>query len=159
LGHFATGVAVVTAHSRDGRPTAMTINSFASVSLTPPLVLWSIDRGSECFDTFNSASGFGVHILSQSAQDLSRRFSRKDNHDLLGGEYTDGLSGAPILTGLPVWFDCRTSARHDGGDHVILVGEVLDLSTQDVPTDVADHSPLLFYRGAYRRLADPDEAL
>ncbi len=147
LGRFATGVALVTVAPTGETPIALTINSFASVSLDPALVLWSIDRTSECFDLFSQADGFGLHFLSDAQQDLSIRFSRKDNHNLDGIDHHTGIGGAPILAQCNGWLDCRVHARHDGGDHVIIVGEVLNIG--DGPDD---SMPLVYYRGRYRAI-------
>jgi flavin reductase (DIM6/NTAB) family NADH-FMN oxidoreductase RutF len=147
LGRFPTGIAVVTCEPPGGMPVAMTINSFASVSLDPPLVLWSLDLGSECLPAFQTAPGYAVHFLTDEQQDLSVRFSKKDNHGLETIAYRTGKSGAPILDQCHAWLDCTIHARHEGGDHVILVGEVQALGE-------GDGNPLIYYRGSYRGLAE-----
>ena len=147
LGRFPTGIAVVTTLTGDGQAIGMTINSFASVSLNPALVLWSLDRGSECLDAFSRGEGYGVHFLRADQQDLSQRFSRKDRHDFSDLIYEIGLGGAPLIRDCHAWFDCRVQARLDGGDHVILIGEVQDFGYQE------QAEPLLYFKGGYRRLA------
>ena len=140
LGHFATGVAVVTADGARG-PVGITINSFASVSLDPPLVLWSLARGSECF---TGTEYFTIHVLPAGEKPLALRFATL-GRDFEGLELETGIGGTPLLATYAARFECRTAACHDGGDHVILVGEVLRLCERDVP-------PLLFHRGGFKSL-------
>ena len=141
LGRFATGVTVVTC-AADG-PLGITANSFASVSLDPPLVLWSPARFSRRFDAFAEARHFAVHVLGQEQSALCEGFSAS-------GDAFDGLAWAPNAEGVPVIdgclarFECRTHARHDGGDHDILVGRVLRAASRG-------GAPLVFSAGAYGR--------
>ena len=148
LGRFPTGIAIVTTLTGEGQAIGMTINSFASVSLDPALVLWSLDRGSECLDAFSTGAGYGVHFLRDDQQELSQRFSRKDRHDFSDLTYEIGLGGAPLIRDCHAWFDCKVQARLDGGDHVILIGHVQDFGHQD------SAEPLIYYKGAYRKLAN-----
>ncbi len=145
LGRFATGVTVVTAMSADG-PLGMTANSFASVSLDPPLVLWSPARKSRRFPAFEAASHFAIHVLGAHQQALAARFAGAGDA-FAGLETVAGEGGAPLIAGCAARFECRHTAGHDGGDHLIMVGEVLRVETRDV-------APLLFYRGAYAGIAD-----
>ncbi len=145
LGHFATGVCVVTTRGPDGAAVGLTINSFASVSLDPPLVLWSLDRASDRFPLFMAAERFCVNVLDGAAQPLSHRLSRKGERDLLDEPYAEDAP-LPILKKALAYFECQVEARHDGGDHVIFVGGVLSFGHTD------DGDPLLFYRGRYRAL-------
>jgi len=144
LGRFATGVTVVTTTSPAG-PLGITANSFASVSLAPPLVLWSPARHSRRFPAFEAASHFAVHVLSADQRPLAEAFSR-------AGEgwpevaFTPGIGDAPLLDGCTARFECRHDSAHDGGDHLIVVGEVLRLNRADQP-------PLLFHRGRYGTFA------
>jgi flavin reductase (DIM6/NTAB) family NADH-FMN oxidoreductase RutF len=147
LGMFATGVCVVTAKTPTGEPMGLTINSFSSVSLNPPLILWSLDKGSDTMPVFESAAAFTVNILGEHGKDMSQRLSRKGQHGLGEGEWRAGATGAPVLNDAIAHFDCVVSARHDGGDHVILVGEVKAHAHKD------GVHPLLYYRGRYRELA------
>jgi flavin reductase (DIM6/NTAB) family NADH-FMN oxidoreductase RutF len=140
LGRFATGVTVVTTMSPQG-PLGITANSFASVSLEPPLVLWSPARKSPRFPAFEAASHFAIHVLSAGQQALAERFARAGD-DFAGLDFRLGLGGAPLLDGCAARFECRHAAGYDGGDHLIVVGEVLRLEQRDVP-------PLLYYRGGY----------
>jgi 4-hydroxyphenylacetate 3-hydroxylase, reductase component len=140
LGRFATGVTVVTTMTSDG-PLGITANSFSSVSLMPPLVLWSPARKSQRFPAFEAASHFAIHVLSASQQALAERFSRAgDAFDDLA--FRPGHGRAPLLDGCVARFECRHAAGYDGGDHLIVVGEVLRFEEHDLP-------PLLYYRGRY----------
>ena len=143
LGRFATGVTVVTTMTPDG-PLGMTANSFASVSLSPPLVLWSPARRSKRFPAFERASHFTVHVLSAHQQHLAERFA-KEGHHFEGQELSHGHGDAPMFDGCAARFECRHAAGYDGGDHLIMVGEVLRMSTTEV-------EPLLYHRGAYTLL-------
>ncbi|MCE9521745.1 MAG: flavin reductase family protein [Alphaproteobacteria bacterium] len=148
LGHFATGVAVVTARNPDGEALGLTINSFASVSLDPPLVLWSLDKASDRFQAFMKVKHYAVNILSGEARALSQRLSRKGESALKGEALREGVHGAPILESAIAHFECQIEARHDGGDHIIFVGRVLDFGH-------AGHGhPLVYFRGRYRELTE-----
>ena len=146
LGHFATGVCVVTTRGPDGAAVGLTINSFASVSLDPPLVLWSLDRASDRFALFMAAEHFCVNVLDGAAQPLSHRLSRKGERHLLDEPCAEDAP-LPILKKALAYFECKVEARHDGGDHAIVVGRVLSFGHTD------DGDPLLFYRGRYRALS------
>lgn len=143
FGSFATGVCVVTTMPLRGEPIGMTINSFSSVSLEPPLVLWSIQNNSECFDVFDDTEKFAINILSSAQQAHSASYARKGEHVLNAADYRLGRTGSPILRDALTSFECRVWARYPGGDHLIIVGEVLEFTTR--PTG----RPLLFYKGGY----------
>lgn len=143
LGGFATGICVITAAPENEAPFGMTINSFSSVSLDPPLILWSLQNNSECFNAFDSTDRFAVNILSTEQQDLSNRYAKKGDHALADEHFRIGKTGSPVLRGALTTFECKVWARYPGGDHVILVGEVLEMSTR--PTG----KPLLFHKGKY----------
>ncbi len=145
LGCFATGVTVVTTMTADG-PLGITANSFASVSLAPPLVLWSPARRSRRFPAFERAPFFAVHVLSADQLPLAEAFSAASD-GFTGLAYDRGLGDAPLLDGCTARFECRHSAGHDGGDHLIVVGEVLRIVQ-------ADLAPLVFHRGRYVTLGD-----
>lgn len=145
LGRFVTGVTVVTTRAATG-PLGMTVNSFASVSLDPPLVLWSPARKSSRFPAFEAAPYFAIHILSSGQRDLAEHFARIGDMPE-GLAFEEGPGGIPLLSGAVARFECRHAAGHDGGDHLIVVGEVLRLVTTDLP-------PLLFDRGAFRDLPE-----
>lgn len=142
LGRFATGVTVVTCAGPDG-PLGMTVNSFTSVSLEPPLILWCPARSSSRYAGFAAAAAWSVHVLGVEQLDLCLRFTR-------GGAGFDGLEvlhtaeGVPVIPGTAARFDCTAHARHEGGDHAVLVGNVLRVTV----AGPADH-PLVFAAGRF----------
>jgi flavin reductase (DIM6/NTAB) family NADH-FMN oxidoreductase RutF len=140
LGRFATGVTVVTTMAPTG-PLGITANSFASVSLDPPLVLWSPARKSRRFPAFEAASHFAVHVLSAGQRTLAEQFAGP-GEGFCGVDYRLGFGDAPLLEGCTARFECRHEAGYDGGDHLIVVGEVLRLVHDELP-------PLLYHRGRY----------
>jgi len=144
MGSFATGVTIVTTMTDRG-PLGMTVNSFTSVSLAPPLVLWSPARKSARFPAFEAASHFAVHILSQDQRELADIFSKSGIEAFDNLEYTHGIGDVPLLNGCTARFECSHAAGHDGGDHLIVVGEVLRISACEEPA-------LLFYRGEFTGL-------
>jgi len=150
LGCFATGVAIVTTRRADGSPEGLTVNSFASVSLDPPLVLFSLDRKGRCADCFDRASHFAVHILDDRQSALSRDFATRGGTDWSRVAWSAGIGGVPLLDGDLATLQCEMHARYNGGDHTILVGRVLDLHR-------ADGEPLLYYRGRYRSIAPAEQ--
>lgn len=142
FGHYATGVTIVTTTAADGRPVGMTANSFSSLSLDPPLVLWSIARTSTNFECFRAARFFAVHVLHSGQAELARQFAARDIDRFEGVAHSSGTTGAPILPEFQACFDCETHARYDGGDHLIIVGRVV--SVQEQPGD-----PLIFHRSRF----------
>jgi len=146
LGRFATGVCLITTTTKDGRALALTANSFASVSLDPPLVLWSLQKNSDVYDAYATPTHYAINILSDQQQDLSSRYARKNEHELDPDHFTLGADGAPVVGGALVTFECELHQSHDGGDHLIIVGKVSRM------TDSGEGAPLLFYSGAYREL-------
>jgi flavin reductase (DIM6/NTAB) family NADH-FMN oxidoreductase RutF len=147
LGHFATGVAIITAPG-EGGGLGLTVNSFASVSLAPPLILWSLDKGSDRFGPLMAVTHFAVNMLGGEARDLAQRLSRKGQSGLAGEAVRLSARGVPLLGCAIAHFECSVEARHEGGDHVIFVGRVLDF-------DHKSHSdPLIYYRGRYRALSE-----
>lgn len=126
LGQFPTGVAIVTALS-GGRPIGMTANSFTSVSLDPPLVAWCVAKSAPSHDPFVEAASFAVHFLGADHHALALTFAKRGSDKFAETPYEVGALGAPLIVGLAPIFECRTWARYPGGDHTILVGEVLDL--------------------------------
>jgi len=144
LSCFATGVAVVTTLDADGVRVGMTISSFNSVSLEPPLVLWSVAEDSMSYDVFTRADYFAIHVLSSEQELLSSRFAQKGSSKFDGLECRDGVHGVPILPEFAACFECRTEHIYDGGDHKIIVGRVLDFEDHEV-------DPLIVYRGRFLR--------
>ncbi|MDJ0710893.1 MAG: flavin reductase family protein [Woeseiaceae bacterium] len=142
LSCFATGVAVVTTVDRNGDRVGMTINSFNSVSLDPPLVLWSIAHDAYSYDAFINAEYFAVNVLTMHQQDLSAQFATKGINKFEGLSCREGLQGLPILPEYAACFECRTQYRYEGGDHKIIVGRVLRF-------DDRESDPLIYYRGHF----------
>jgi flavin reductase (DIM6/NTAB) family NADH-FMN oxidoreductase RutF len=143
LGQFATGVTVVTARTPDGRKVGVTVNSFSSVSLDPPLVLWSLSRQAPSFADFTHATHFAVNVLAASQHHLSRQFSTPLPDKFSGVEFAEGPAGVPLLSGVNAHFICRNVRQYDGGDHLIFLGEVEDYK-------YSDGEPLVFHSGRYR---------
>lgn len=140
LGRYATGVTVVTAQSPKG-PVGITANSFTSVSLDPPLVLWCPAKASARFSAFTAAGHYAIHVLAADQLDLCHRFARAGS-DFAGLDPGTTPEGLPLLPGCLARFDCAAHAAHDGGDHAILVGRVLRAF-------VRQGTPLLFWHGRY----------
>ncbi|OCX65416.1 flavin oxidoreductase [Thioclava sp. SK-1] len=141
LGRFATGVTVVTATQADGTPVGITANSFASVSLDPPLVLWSAARSSMRHAHFTAAPAFSVHILGADQTDLAMHFT-KNGSRFDGLDYQLNAEGVPILAGAIARFECATDVMHEGGDHTIIIGRVLRFTA-------TTGAPMLFCDGAF----------
>ncbi|WP_455922789.1 p-hydroxyphenylacetate 3-hydroxylase reductase component [Pseudomonas putida] len=142
LGNFATGVTVVTAAAADGRKVGVTANSFNSVSLDPPLILWSIDKRSSSHEVFEQASHFAVNILAADQIDLSNNFARPKDDRFAEIEYQPGEGGAPVFADCSARFHCEKYQQVDGGDHWIMIGKVVNF-------DDFGRSPLLYHQGAY----------
>jgi flavin reductase (DIM6/NTAB) family NADH-FMN oxidoreductase RutF len=144
MGCFATGVAVMTAIDFAGGPAGLTVNSFASVSLDPPLILWSLRRDSRILPAFQASPGFIVNILAADQAELSTHFAGKSRENWANIRYEPGLYGIPRLSGVHAALECEKHAKYEGGDHVIFVGRpvVVDADSQA--------KPLVFYRGRYR---------
>ncbi|MFA7291439.1 MAG: flavin reductase family protein [Rhodocyclaceae bacterium] len=147
LGSFATGIAVVTACAPDGSFVGLTVNSFNSVSLEPPLVLWSLDLGSPSLEAFSSASHYAVNILAAGQSDLSQRFSTRLDDKFGDLAVCVGVGGVPLLHGCCAWFECANEVQYPGGDHRIFVGRVERFSGDP------ERAPLVYHGGRYRRLA------
>ena len=147
LGRFATGVCIISTMTEEGEPLGMTANSFSSVSLDPPLVLWSLQNNSEVFDVFARPRYFAINVLAREQHEHSGRYARKGDHVLHPDHFIPGKCGTPIVPGALVSFECELHATHDGGDHLIIVGRVINMHTRE------DGEPLLFYSGNYHSLA------
>lgn len=150
LSTFPTGVAVVTARCAEGRIAGLTINSFASVSLRPPLVLWSLAARAPSRAIFETASHFAIHILAEDQRLLAERFCAPAKDKFEGLTFTAGLGGAPLLGGAAALFECRGRHAFPGGDHLILVGEVERYSYSGQP-------PLVFHGARYAAIAEAEE--
>lgn len=142
FGRFATGVAVAACRNAGGGFTAITINSFTSVSLDPPLVLWCIERRASTFDAFAAAPSYAISILTDAQQAVSERFARHDPGPLAPEDYEIWATGAPILSERLAGFDCEIVDRHRSGDHVILVAKVVQF-------DSRPGAPLLYFASRY----------
>ena len=149
LGTFGTGVTIVTAMAADGTPYGVTCNSFASVSLNPPLVLWSLGMFSQGLTIFQNASHFTVNVLGASQQELALQFAKSSGDKFNGVEWKPGLGNAPILAGSVASFQCRAANRYYGGDHVIFLGAVEAYAYNK-------QEPLLFARGGFGRFTADD---
>lgn len=147
LGDFPTGVTVVTTAAADGSPVGMTVSSFNSVSLDPPLVLWSVARAAHSFVPFSEAGHFCVHILSEGQQDLSQRFATPFADKFEGLDVASGLGDVPVFDDCVARFECVTWRRYDGGDHLIILGRVERFRRWR-------RRPLLFTGGVYGLVAD-----
>jgi flavin reductase (DIM6/NTAB) family NADH-FMN oxidoreductase RutF len=154
LGLFATGVVVITSAGDAGDNgdrsgyLGATVSSFSSVSLDPPLILFSIGRQSKAFAAWQSVDKFAVNILSENQSAISTRFARALTDKWDGVSVCPGLEGVPLLSDALAWIECRSYAKYDGGDHLIMVGEVLSLTARSG----ADTRPLVFFGGKYRQL-------
>jgi flavin reductase (DIM6/NTAB) family NADH-FMN oxidoreductase RutF len=156
VGAFATGVTVVTTRGEDQAGYGMTANAFSSVSLDPPLILVCVISPSEGAEHISRNGVFAVNILTVEQEPLSRYFASRDRprgRDAFKEvAHRFAASGAPILEGVAAFMDCRLHAAHEAGDHLIFIGEVLELEVSD------GHEPLLFHGGGYRLLAPPPAA-
>ncbi|WP_444814967.1 flavin reductase family protein [Variovorax brevis] len=140
---FATGVTIVTARSANGVLVGLTANSFNSVSIDPPLVLWSLSRGAGSMPAMRTGSHYAINILAANQKDLAERFAKKDVDRWADVQFSTGIGGAPVLVGAAASFECFNRSRYDEGDHVIFVGEV------ERCTHRAGAAPLLFHGGRF----------
>ncbi len=143
LGQFATGVTVITTRGADGRNVGMTANSFSSVSLDPPLILWSLSRNAPSLPDFLAASHFAINVLGADQHGLSGHFARGAEDKFAGIAYQTGEGGVPILDGVIATLVCRNVTQYEGGDHLIFLGQI----------EQYRHSggePLVFHAGQYR---------
>jgi 3-hydroxy-9,10-secoandrosta-1,3,5(10)-triene-9,17-dione monooxygenase reductase component len=147
LGHFATGVTVVTAQA-GGEPVGMAANSFTSVSLEPPLILFCAGVESETWPRIREAERFCVNVLGHRQRELAVSFARKGSDRYEGVELVECDDGPPQLAGAIAHIECRISAEYPGGDHTIVVGEVLELAVAEADA-AALEEPLIFYRGGF----------
>ncbi len=146
LGMFATGITVVTMRTPEGEPIGLTVNSFNSVSLDPPLVVWSLARDLPSRALFEACEYYAINVLADDQMALSARFASRAGDKFAGLDFEDGIAGVPLLRGCCARFECRNTVRHDGGDHVVFISEVVSF-------DREERAPLVYHAGAYRRLA------
>jgi flavin reductase (DIM6/NTAB) family NADH-FMN oxidoreductase RutF len=142
LGRFASGVTVVTTRDASGRDHGLTVSAFASLSLTPPLILICIDQSSSVHHVLRGATHFVVNVLSSGQEALSRRFSGRDLNRFDGIGYERGATGVAVLDDVLAYLECRLARQHDEGDHTIFIGEV-------EAADTTGGRPLIYYRGGY----------
>lgn len=142
LGRFPTGVTVITTRAPGGKLEGLTANSFAALSLDPPLVLWSIILSSPSVSSFKASGFFAVNVLRAEQTDLSHRFATKREHKFDGIEFDDGVGGSPVLRGVLATFECETASMVEGGDHLLFIGHVHKLA-------YGEGEPLIFNAGKY----------
>jgi 3-hydroxy-9,10-secoandrosta-1,3,5(10)-triene-9,17-dione monooxygenase reductase component len=141
LGQFATGVTIVTMDS-EANPVGVTASSFNSVSLDPPLVLWSLAKTAHSMPAYQSSGGFNVHVLASHQSDLSNQFARPSDDKFAGVDWSPCTQSFPLLSEYAALFRCKTHFQYEGGDHIIFVGEVIDYQKHDYPV-------LVFHGGRY----------
>lgn len=146
MGHFATGVTVITTRDGDGAPSGLTANAVSSVSLSPPLVLVCVDKAAETYPCFEASRVFAINILSEAQEAISRRFAKSGGDKFTGLGYKPGITGAPILTDVVAHLECELRHSFDAGDHTIYVGEAVSIAA------AKEENPLLYFRGGYRNL-------
>jgi flavin reductase (DIM6/NTAB) family NADH-FMN oxidoreductase RutF len=147
MGHFATGVTIITTFNKDGQMHGLTANAFTSVSLEPPLLLISVDKKAESYPAFEESKVFTVNILADEQEALSRKFAVSGGNKFEGVAYRRGANGAAILDGTLAHIECILYAAHEGGDHTLYLGEIQE-------AEVREGKPLVFYRGGYRAIGD-----
>ena len=148
FGCFATGVTIITTLDQDGEKIGITANSFSSLSLDPPLVLFCVDAKINSFEAFESCRHFTVNVLREDQMDLSNRFARSSEDKWDGVEHGYGENGCPSFDGTVAVLECNKHAMYEGGDHLIMVGEVRKMAYENGAC-----RPLLYYKGAYANLA------
>ncbi len=142
LGVFPTGVAIVTTRTNDGSLVGLTINSFSSLSLDPPLVLWSLNSNSPSLSMFRDGSHFTVNILAEEQANLSQRFASRIPDKFQGIEFRTGAGGTPLIVDCAAWLECSTHSHQDAGDHILFIGEVERFER-------TERKPLIFCGGKY----------
>ena len=147
---YPTGVCVVTMETGEQPAFGMTVNSFTSLSLDPPLVMWNLQKSSDNFKEWREAEGFAVNMLTTEQRALSVRFAGKGNHELQNSELDRGVTGCPLLLNSLANLECRMHARYEEGDHVIMIGEVVSIRTDAAAT------PLAFLAGRYGNVSCTD---
>ncbi len=147
MGRFATGVCLITVASEDGPALALTANSFSSVSLEPPLLLWCLQDNSDVYDVYAAPRYYAINVLASEQEALSTQYARKGEHALEAAHYANGKHGAPLIRDALVSFECQLEATHDGGDHLIVIGRIVDMQQRE------GGDPLLFFSGGYRGIS------
>jgi len=147
LGCYPTGVVVAATRGEADAPVGLTINSFSSVSLNPPLILWSIALDAPSLSAFRAHPGFTINILSKEQESLGKQFARSSNNKFEGVDWHPGYEGTPVIRNALAVLQCKTYRRYEGGDHEIYLGEVKKIN-------FTDKKPLVFHRGQFVELAD-----
>ncbi|WP_413376714.1 flavin reductase family protein [Alkalihalobacillus sp. 1P02AB] len=145
MGNYPTGVTVVTTNDDKGVPYGLTVNSFASVSLEPLLILWSIDHRVSSLETFKKTEKFAVHVLAAEQQDICRLFASKEKERFNSCEWKVSDLGLPIISGVYATLQCKKFKQIEAGDHTILIGEVLDIN-------IKEQEPMLYHRRKFGRI-------
>ena len=146
LGTFATGITVITTTNSKKEPVGITVNSFTSVSLEPPLILWCLDKNADSYEDFVNCNSFAVHVLHEDQEAISHNFAIKSNNKFAELEWENGEFGSPILNDFSTCFQCETEERYAGGDHIILLGRIMSIQTRQ------GKEPLIYHAGSYRML-------
>ncbi len=146
MGHFTTGVSIVTTLAKNGAPIGMTVNSFTSVSLNPPLVLVCLNNSAGTIHQFLETEFFAISVLSESQSEISKLFAKRHSDRFIGTQWHKGENNMPLINGAIAHFECKRTQIHDGGDHTILLGEVTRAQL------ISDEAPLIYYGGEYREL-------
>lgn len=145
MGHFATGVTIITTKDKNGKPYGLTANAFTSVSLQPPLALVCIDKNVQCYFCFGESKVFSVNVLGEGQEEISRRFATKGVEKFDGVRSRLGQNGVVLLEDAIAHLECKIVNSFDGGDHTVYIGEIID-------ADSSGDRPLLFFKGKYCRL-------
>jgi flavin reductase (DIM6/NTAB) family NADH-FMN oxidoreductase RutF len=145
---FPTGVAVICSQPQGFEAFGMTVNSFASLSLDPPLVMWNLQKNSHTFQAWSEAETFSINFLKADQQNLSTQFSIKGQHELDLDITRQGVTSCPVLADSIANLECKLFARYEGGDHIIIIGEVVNISAH------SDNLPLVFHRGKYATVSN-----
>lgn len=147
LGHFPTGVAIVTTRTPEGRPVGLTINSFSSLSLEPPLIMWSLVNHSPSLSVFENCNYFAINVISQSQTEAALGFANSKVEDKFAlVSHVDGEEGVPLIDDCVATFVCENHRQHEGGDHTLFIGRVVRHST------ITEHEPAVFHRGKFTRI-------
>lgn len=147
LGHFPTGVAIVTTRTPEGRPVGLTINSFSSLSLEPPLIIWSLVNHSPSLSVFENCNYFAINVISQSQTEAALGFANSKVEDKFAlVSHVDGEEGVPLIDDCVATFVCENYRQHEGGDHTLFIGRVVRHST------ITEHEPAVFHRGKFTRI-------
>ena len=146
MGLYPTGVAVITSEPEGHTAFGMTVNSFTSLSLDPPLIMWNLQKSSDLFRAWRDAETFAVNFLTAAQAGLSSQYARKGEHDLDSASIERGVTECPLLVGSLASMECKMHARYEEGDHVIIIGEVVFVKSNP------DEAPLVFHNGGYTAL-------